>query len=59
MQFLEALANLCTAAARAGQTTLQLPLPPAEVLQSSGAAIRALVGQLNGVGKTSDEPKTS
>jgi hypothetical protein len=47
VQFLEALANLCAAAAQAGQTTLQLPLPPAEVLQSSAAAIRALVGQLN------------
>jgi superfamily II DNA or RNA helicase len=47
VQFLEALANLCTAAAQAGQTALQLPLPPAEVLQSSAAAIRALVGKLN------------
>jgi SNF2 family DNA or RNA helicase len=47
VQFLEALANLCTAAAQAGQTTLQLPLPPAEVLQSSAAAIRALVDQLS------------
>jgi hypothetical protein len=46
VQFLEALANLCSAAAQAGQTTLQLPLPPAEVLQSSAAAIRALVGEL-------------
>jgi SNF2 family DNA or RNA helicase len=47
VQFLEALANLCTAAAQAGQTTLQLPLPPAEVLQSSAAAIRALVDQFS------------
>jgi hypothetical protein len=47
VQFLEALANLCIAAAQAGQTTLQLPLPPPEVLQSSAAAIRALMGQLS------------
>jgi hypothetical protein len=47
VQFLEALANLCGAAAQAGQTTLQLPLPPAEVLQSSAAAIRALIAQLS------------
>jgi superfamily II DNA or RNA helicase len=46
VQFLEALANLCSAAAQAGQTTLQLPLPPAQVLHSSAAAIRALIGQL-------------
>jgi hypothetical protein len=46
VQFLEALANLCTAAAQAGQTTVQLPLPPAEVLQSSAAAIRVLINQL-------------
>jgi superfamily II DNA or RNA helicase len=48
VQFLEALANLCSAAAQAGQTTLQLPLPPAEVLQSSAASIRALAEQLGG-----------
>jgi superfamily II DNA or RNA helicase len=53
VQFLEALANLCTAAAQAGQTTLQMPLPPAEVLQSSAAAIRALVAQRNGDPKES------
>jgi superfamily II DNA or RNA helicase len=47
VQFLEALANLCSAAAQTGQTTLQLPLPPTEVLQSSAAAIRALIAQLN------------
>jgi hypothetical protein len=47
VQFLEALANLCCAAAQAGQTTLQLPLPPAEVLQSSAAAIRVLIGQVS------------
>ncbi len=48
VQFLEALANLCSAAAQAGQTTLQMPLPPAEVLQSSAAAIRALMEGLKG-----------
>jgi SNF2 family DNA or RNA helicase len=47
VQFLEALANLCSAAAQAGQTTLQLPLPPAEVLQSSAAAIRVLIDQFS------------
>jgi superfamily II DNA or RNA helicase len=47
VQFLEALASLCTAAAQAGQTTLQLPLPPAEVLQTSAAAIRALIDQFS------------
>jgi len=47
VQFLEALANLCSAAAQVGQTTLQMPLPPAEVLQSSAAAIRALMQQFS------------
>jgi SNF2 family DNA or RNA helicase len=47
VQFLEALANLCTAAAGAGQTTLQMPLPPPQVLQSSAAALRALVERLS------------
>ena len=48
VQFLEALANLCAAAAQAGQTALELPLPPADVLQASAGAIRALVEKLNG-----------
>ncbi len=45
--FLEALANLCSAAARVenenGQRTLQIPLPPPEVLQASAGAIRLIV----------------
>jgi SNF2 family DNA or RNA helicase len=48
VQFLEALANLCSAAAQTGQNTLQLPLPPAEVLHTSAAAIRALIAQCRG-----------
>jgi SNF2 family DNA or RNA helicase len=43
VQFLEALANLCSAAAQAGQPELRLPLPSPEVLQASAAALRALV----------------
>ncbi len=48
VQFLEALANLCEAAARAGQTTLRIPIPPADVLRSSAAAVRALAGRDKG-----------
>jgi hypothetical protein len=43
VQFLEALANLCNAAAEAGQPVLQLPLPSPEVLRASAAAIRTMV----------------
>src|SRR5581483_1615412 len=43
VQFLEALANLCGAAAASGQTTLRVPLPSPEVLQTGAAAIRALI----------------
>src|SRR5262249_28244580 len=46
VQFLEALANLCGAAAQAGQSMVQVPLPAPEVLQSSAAALRALAKTL-------------
>jgi superfamily II DNA/RNA helicase len=45
-QFLEALANLCEAAAQAEKTTLQIPLPPGDVLRTSAAALRSLVERL-------------
>jgi SNF2 family DNA or RNA helicase len=53
LQFLEALANLCSAAARAGSTNgqvVQVPLPPPEVLQGSAAAIRTVLDAVKASG---------
>lgn len=43
VRFLEALADLCQAAAASGQPSLHLPLPSPEALRASAAALRALV----------------
>lgn len=55
VQLLEALANLCEAAARLGHPQVTIPLPAPAAMQASALALRELVGRVREIGNTSGE----